>query len=154
MSTQNYLCIQRREPGQPTKGAAPSPSQMEQMYARARVRRCPAQVLKLEKLRRRDQTHTGGTLLPTRIWPAGCQPVASGRCGALPEGLTTERHSSRLPAVNKILCLLFTEGYLSSHAEIAIRHELCNEAIRLASILAEHPVGDVPETFALLAISR
>ena len=60
--------------------------------------------------------------------------------------------SSRLPAVHKILYLLFTEGYLSSNAETAIRRELCSEAIRLATILAEHPVGGDPETFALLAL--
>jgi len=66
--------------------------------------------------------------------------------------LTGEQYSSRLPAVNKILYVLFTEGYLSSHAEMAIRRELCNEAIRLAAILAEHSVGQVPETFALLAL--
>ena len=66
--------------------------------------------------------------------------------------LTDEQYSSRLSAVNKILYLLFTEGYLSSHAELAIRRELCNEAIRLARILAEYPVGQVPETYALLAL--
>lgn len=66
--------------------------------------------------------------------------------------LTLDQYSSRLPAVHKILYLLFTEGYLSSHAETAIRRELCNEAIRLASILAEHPAGHAPETFALLAL--
>ena len=66
--------------------------------------------------------------------------------------LTGEQFSSRLPAVNKILYVLFTEGYLSSHTEMAIRRELCDEAIRLAAILAEHPVGQVPETFALLAL--
>lgn len=60
--------------------------------------------------------------------------------------------SSRLPAVHQILYLLFTEGYLSSCAQMAIRRELCYEAIRLASILAEHPVGQAPETFALLAL--
>jgi len=58
----------------------------------------------------------------------------------------------RLPAVHKILYLVFTEGYLSSHAEMAIRRELCDEAIRLATILAEHPAGQTPETFALLAL--
>ncbi len=57
-----------------------------------------------------------------------------------PGDLTGEQYSSRLPSVNKILYLLFTEGYLSAHAEMAIRRELCNEAIRLATILAEHPV--------------
>ncbi len=59
---------------------------------------------------------------------------------------------SRLPAVRSILYLLFTEGYLSSRAETAIRRELCNEAIRLATVLAEHPIGQAPETFALLAL--
>ena len=66
--------------------------------------------------------------------------------------LTGEQYSSRLPAVHQILYLLFTEGYLSSHAEKAIRQELCNDAIRLAAILAEHPVGQTPETFALMAL--
>ena len=51
-----------------------------------------------------------------------------------------------------MLYLLFNEGYLSAHAEQAIRRELCDEAIRLATLLAEHPVGAVPETFALLAL--
>lgn len=59
---------------------------------------------------------------------------------------------SRLPSVHVVLYLLFNEGYLSAHAEQAIRRELCEEAIRLASLLAEHPVGAVPETFALLAL--
>ena len=33
MSTQKYLCIQRSQPGQTGKGEAPSPTEMEQMYA-------------------------------------------------------------------------------------------------------------------------
>jgi RNA polymerase sigma-70 factor (ECF subfamily) len=69
-----------------------------------------------------------------------------------PRDLTTEQMSSRLPAVRSIVYLLFTEGYLSSHAEHAIRRELCDEAIRLAEILAEHSVSAAPETFALLAL--
>jgi RNA polymerase sigma factor (sigma-70 family) len=59
---------------------------------------------------------------------------------------------SRLPSVHGVLYLLFNEGYLSAHAEHAIRRELCDEAIRLATLLAEHPVGAVPESFALLAL--
>ena len=59
---------------------------------------------------------------------------------------------SRLPSVHAVLYVLFNEGYLSSHAERAIRQELCEEAIRLATLLAEAPVGAVPETFALLAL--
>jgi RNA polymerase sigma-70 factor (ECF subfamily) len=66
--------------------------------------------------------------------------------------LTGDEYAVRLPAVNKTLYLLFTEGYLSSKTAMAIRRELCEEAIRLASILANHPVGGTPETFALLAL--
>ena len=54
--------------------------------------------------------------------------------------------------MHAVLYLLFNEGYLSAHAEQAIRRELCDEAVRLATLLAEHPVGAVPETFALLAL--
>lgn len=59
---------------------------------------------------------------------------------------------ARVASVHEVLYLLFNEGYLSVHAESAIRRELCDEAIRLATLLAEHPVGDAPETFALLAL--
>ncbi len=34
MSKQNYLCIQRSQPGQSQKSEAPSPAQMEEMYAK------------------------------------------------------------------------------------------------------------------------
>jgi RNA polymerase sigma-70 factor (ECF subfamily) len=66
--------------------------------------------------------------------------------------LTSSRMRSRLPAVQSILYVIFTEGYLSSHADGAIRRELCDEAIRLATELAMHDVGAVPDTFALLAL--
>lgn len=59
---------------------------------------------------------------------------------------------SRLPSVHGVIYLLFNEGYLSTHADQAIRRELCDEAIRLATLLSEHPVGAVSETFALLAL--
>lgn len=58
----------------------------------------------------------------------------------------------RLPSVQKVLYLLFTEGYLSSRADQAIRRELCEEAIRLTTLLVDHPVGAHPESFALLAL--
>lgn len=69
-----------------------------------------------------------------------------------PDALSSEQLAARLPAVQSILYLLFTEGYLSSHAHEAIRRELCDEAKRLAAILAAHPLGATPETFALLAL--
>ncbi|MFO0744739.1 MAG: DUF6596 domain-containing protein [Myxococcota bacterium] len=66
--------------------------------------------------------------------------------------LTPDQLSARVPAVRAILYALFTEGYLSSHAEEPIRRELCDDAIRLTLELAEHPLGAGPETSALLAL--
>ena len=66
--------------------------------------------------------------------------------------LAPVQQASRLSAVHRILYVLFTEGYLSSHEQSAIRRELCDEAIRLTTILAEHPTGRSPETFALLSL--
>jgi RNA polymerase sigma factor (sigma-70 family) len=63
-----------------------------------------------------------------------------------------EQLRARMPSVHEVLYLLFNEGYLSTHAESAIRIELCDEAVRLTTLLAEHSVGAVPETFALLAL--
>ena len=63
-----------------------------------------------------------------------------------------QKLESRLPSVHSVLYLLFNEGYLSAHPEQAIRRELCDEALRLTTLLSEHPVGAVPETFALLAL--
>jgi len=69
-----------------------------------------------------------------------------------PDDVSMEQLALRLPGVQSILYLLFTEGYLSSNASEAIRRELCDDAKRLAGILAEHPIGGTPETFALLAL--
>jgi predicted RNA polymerase sigma factor len=60
--------------------------------------------------------------------------------------VSVEQLSSRLPTVRAILYTLFTEGYLSSHAEDAMRRELCDEARRLTDLLATHPAGATPET--------
>jgi RNA polymerase sigma-70 factor (ECF subfamily) len=66
--------------------------------------------------------------------------------------LLSEQTRARLPAVQSILYLMFTEGYLSSHADQAIRCDLCDEGRRLTEVLARHPVTGTPETFALLAL--
>src|SRR5207249_7130283 len=63
-----------------------------------------------------------------------------------------ESLGARLPSVHSVIYLLFNEGYLSTRAEHAIRSELCEEAIRLGTLLATHPVGAAPPTFALLAL--
>lgn len=59
---------------------------------------------------------------------------------------------ARLGGVHAVIYLLFNEGYHSLQAASIVRHELCAEALRLASLLVEHPVGDVPATRALLAL--
>lgn len=66
--------------------------------------------------------------------------------------LESAEYSKRLPTVHKVVYLLFTEGYLSSHARQALRRELCEEAVRLTTLLAGDAVGQVPETYALLAL--
>jgi RNA polymerase sigma factor (sigma-70 family) len=68
------------------------------------------------------------------------------------DSLVRDELVSRLPAVQSVVYLLFTEGYLSSHADGPLRRELCDEAKRLAELLAEHPASATPETFALLAL--
>ncbi len=68
------------------------------------------------------------------------------------EELTDDQYASRLPALHRVLYLLFTEGYLSSHADMALRRELCSEAIRLTEILVAHAVGQGPQSAALLAL--
>jgi len=60
--------------------------------------------------------------------------------------------SARLDGVLQTLYLLFNEGYNASSGENLIRAELCQEAIRLATLLAEHPAGNQPRTHALLAL--
>ena len=71
---------------------------------------------------------------------------------SLPEVLSDAQYSERLPAVHRILYVLFTEGHLSTRDDSAIRRELCDEAIRLATVLVAHPLGQTPETYALLAL--
>jgi RNA polymerase sigma-70 factor (ECF subfamily) len=62
--------------------------------------------------------------------------------GSLPE---------RLSAVQKVLYLIFNEGYSASSGDSLLRRELCAEAIRLARTLVEL-VPRNPESMALLAL--
>lgn len=68
---------------------------------------------------------------------------------SIPEG---PELPERLGGVLKILYLLFNEGHKASQGDEVIRADLCAEAIRLAALLASHPVGDRPESHALLAL--
>jgi RNA polymerase sigma-70 factor (ECF subfamily) len=57
----------------------------------------------------------------------------------------------RLPAVLDAIYLLFNEGYHSTSDRI-VRSELCNEALRLARLLADHSIGASAETRAFCAL--
>jgi RNA polymerase sigma-70 factor (ECF subfamily) len=63
-----------------------------------------------------------------------------------------EALADRLPRVLQTLYLVFNEGYSSAQPDRLIRRELCEEAVRLALLLVEHPVGAKPETDALLSL--
>lgn len=58
----------------------------------------------------------------------------------------------RLDAVLRSLYLLFNEGYNSSHPDLLIREDLCQEAMRLCLLLTEHPLTSFPRVKALLAL--
>ena len=58
----------------------------------------------------------------------------------------------RLRAVQKVLYLMFNEGYSTSQGHEPLRDDLCEEAARLGHLLCEHPSFNTPETCALLAL--
>lgn len=58
----------------------------------------------------------------------------------------------RLPRVQHVIYLLFTEGYLSVNHVYSIRRELCEEALRFALLLANHRLGNTTDGFALVAL--
>lgn len=60
--------------------------------------------------------------------------------------------ADRLEAVQRALYLLFNEGYHGAHPELAVRTELCREAVHLSGLLLEHPKARTPSTFALAAL--
>lgn len=60
--------------------------------------------------------------------------------------------AARLPAVLRALYLLFNEGYHGASADKAVRVELCEEALRLATLLLENPLTAKPAARALAAL--
>jgi predicted RNA polymerase sigma factor len=72
--------------------------------------------------------------------------------GLNPSDLTSNQIQERLPRVFTVVYLLFNEGYSSSQAEHLIRDELCEEATRLALLLAEHPLTRGSESAAFVAL--
>jgi RNA polymerase sigma-70 factor (ECF subfamily) len=74
-----------------------------------------------------------------------------------PEGATLPEPSApelalRLAAVQRVIYLLFNEGYSSLCEREVIRQDLCHEALRLGELLVSHPVGNQAESWALLGL--
>ena len=59
---------------------------------------------------------------------------------------------ARLASVLEVIYLLFNEGYASHGGESLVRADLCDEAIRLARLIAGNPQTDRPAVEALLAL--
>ena len=62
-----------------------------------------------------------------------------------------ERMPERLPSVLATLYLIFNEGYMGTSSEALLREELCEDAIRLAGLLAA-TLPEQPEALGLLAL--
>jgi RNA polymerase sigma-70 factor (ECF subfamily) len=60
--------------------------------------------------------------------------------------------AARQDAVLAVIYLLFSQGCHVTHGDEPIRRDLCDEARRLARMLAAHPIGNVPAVHALLAL--
>lgn len=58
----------------------------------------------------------------------------------------------RLSNVSTAIYLLFNEGYNSTEHDSLIREDLVEESLRLAKMLVDHPLTNVSETNALLAL--
>ena len=66
----------------------------------------------------------------------------------VPEGAEL---AARLPAVLAVVYLIFNEGYAAHSGEALVRHELCQEALRLGHMLAELMPSE-PEVLGLLTL--
>jgi RNA polymerase sigma-70 factor (ECF subfamily) len=58
----------------------------------------------------------------------------------------------RLDGVLHTLYLLFNEGYKASTGDRLVREDLCHEAIRLVTLVTQHPATQEPRAVALLAL--
>jgi len=59
--------------------------------------------------------------------------------------------AARLGTVQSAIYFLFNEGYHSASPSV-VRDDLCREALRLVTLLAEHPLTATPATHALAAL--
>lgn len=68
------------------------------------------------------------------------------------EALSPKTIADRKDTVMHTLYLLFSEGYNSTHPDKLIRHDLCEEAMRLCLLLTKNKLTDSPDVNALLAL--
>src|SRR4029077_5036984 len=59
---------------------------------------------------------------------------------------------TRLDSVLQVLYLLFNEGYSACQGEDLVRHDLCEEALRLGLLLTRRPDTARPQAHALVAL--
>jgi RNA polymerase sigma factor (sigma-70 family) len=72
--------------------------------------------------------------------------------GSLTPATVGDAEDSRLGAVLRALYLLFNEGYHGSHPSMPTRVVLCEEALRLCSLMTEGTHGAWPRAHALMAV--
>jgi RNA polymerase sigma-70 factor (ECF subfamily) len=60
--------------------------------------------------------------------------------------------AERLDSVLDAIYLLFNEGYAATSGDTLLREDISAEAIRLAAIVARHPIAAAPRAWALLAL--
>jgi RNA polymerase sigma-70 factor (ECF subfamily) len=91
---------------------------------------------------------TGETAMQQRLVRAKRKIRAAGIRYELPED---HQLPDRLRSVLASLYLIFNEGYLATSADLLVRRELCDEAIRLGRVLCAL-MPDEPEVRGLLAL--
>jgi RNA polymerase sigma-70 factor, ECF subfamily len=91
---------------------------------------------------------TGETAMQQRLVRAKRKIHAAGIRYEVPED---HQLPERLRSVLASLYLIFNEGYLATSADVLVRRELCDEAIRLARVLGAL-MPDEPEVRGLLAL--
>ena len=67
----------------------------------------------------------------------------------LPDGVAL---AERIQTLLEVLYLMFNEGYGATEGDLLIRRDLCEEAIRLTTLLARSRPGNLPEAHALLSL--
>lgn len=65
-----------------------------------------------------------------------------------------EERLARVESVLRMIYVVFTEGYFASSGETVLRLELCQEAIRLATIVARNPRTTSGAAWALVALQH